>query len=102
MTCSQIILQTRSVTGGNFSCKRQLETLLRCKLEEKIALCDSAFSQKAFLGFKTYIYIETLKFYFHCNYICLSFKSVLLLKSVLINLFLDKMFFTYCQSFACT
>ena len=26
MTCSRIILQTRSVTGGDFSCKRQLET----------------------------------------------------------------------------
>ena len=43
MTCSRIIFQTRSVTGGDFSCKRQIETPLRCKLQEKIASCDSAF-----------------------------------------------------------
>ena len=42
MTYSRIILQTRSVTGGDFSCKRRLETSLRCKLQEKIASCDSA------------------------------------------------------------
>ena len=35
-------MQTTSVTGGDFSCKRQLETPLRCKLQEKIASCDSA------------------------------------------------------------
>ena len=44
MTCSRIILQTRSVTGGDFSCKRQLETPLRCKLQEKIASCDIVLS----------------------------------------------------------
>ena len=44
MTCSRIILQTRSVTGGDFSCKMQLVTPLRCKLQEKIASCDSASS----------------------------------------------------------
>ena len=38
-----ICLQTRSVTGGDFSCKRQLETPLRCKLQEKIVSCDMAF-----------------------------------------------------------
>ena len=38
-------MQTRSVTGGDFSCKRQLETPLRCKVQEKIASRDSAFSQ---------------------------------------------------------
>ena len=32
------------VTGDDFSCKRQLETPLRCKSQEKIASCDSAFS----------------------------------------------------------
>ena len=37
-------MQTTSVTGGDFSCKRQLETPLRCKLQEKIASCDSALS----------------------------------------------------------
>ena len=37
-------MQTRSVTWGDFYCKRQLETPLRCKLQEKIASCDSAFS----------------------------------------------------------
>ena len=43
MTCSRIILQTGLVfTGGDFSCKRQLETPLRCKLQEKIASCDMA------------------------------------------------------------
>ena len=42
MTCSRIILQTRSVTGGDFSCKMQLETPLRCKLQEKIPSCDMA------------------------------------------------------------
>ena len=40
-------MQTRSVTGGDFSCKRQLETPLRCKLQEKIASCDMAFSSKS-------------------------------------------------------
>ena len=40
MTCSRIILQTRSITGGNFSCKRQLEFPLA--LQENIASCDSA------------------------------------------------------------
>ena len=44
MTCSRIILQTRSVTGGDFSCKRQLETPLRCKWQENIASCDMALS----------------------------------------------------------
>ena len=42
-----ICLQTRSVTGGDFSCKRQLETPLRCKLQEKIVLCDMAFRRWA-------------------------------------------------------
>ena len=45
MTCSRTILQTRSVTGGDFSCKRQLETPLRCKLQGKIASCDMALSE---------------------------------------------------------
>ena len=35
-------MQTRSVAGGDFFCKTQLETPLRCKLQEKIASCDSA------------------------------------------------------------
>ena len=48
MTCSRIILQTRSVTGGNFSSKRQLETPLRCKLQEKIASCNSALSPTSY------------------------------------------------------
>ena len=41
---SRVILQTRSVTGGDFSCKRQLETPLRCKLQENIASCDMTFN----------------------------------------------------------
>ena len=59
MTCSRIILQTRSVTGGDFPCTRQLETPLRCKLQEKIASCDSALrNRKHFPCFHTVI--ETL------------------------------------------
>ena len=38
MTCSRIILQTRSATGGS------LKRALRCELQEKIASCDSALS----------------------------------------------------------
>ena len=35
-------MQTRRVTGGDFSSKRKLKMPLRCKLQEKITSCDSA------------------------------------------------------------
>ena len=42
-------MQTRSVAGGDFFCKTQLETPLRCKLQEKIASCDMALRDVKFL-----------------------------------------------------
>ena len=75
MTCSRIILQTRNVTGGDFSYKKQLETPLRCKLQEKNGLvwqrlknylisCASSF----FTYSDTYVCILTLVQTIPCNW----------------------------------
>ena len=50
-------MQTRNVTGGDFSCKRQLETPLRCKLQERIASCDMALTTILILQVSFYIVI---------------------------------------------